>query len=407
MTIARVDGPSGASGNMFLGALLDAGLDQAALETELRTLELPPWRLVRQAVRKGPIAATHMDFAIDTAAGHGTLGDPASMAAVIRASGLRAPIKDRAQGMVRRLAEAEAAVHGVDPDDAHFHELGAVDAVLDIVGACVAVDLLGITAMSTSAINAGSGTVSTSHGVLPVPAPATLQLLQGSPLEIYANDVDAELLTPTGALVLTEFTTHAGRAPAMRVTATGYGAGTADLAIPNVLRVTLGEATSTLGTDVVTVIEANVDDMNPEHYPSVSERLFAAGALDVTLTPLTMKKGRPGTLIRVLAQPEASDAAVDVLLRETSTLGVRLHDARRVKVPRHVLRVDTPYGEIAVKASYIDGRLRDVAPEADDCACAAREHDVRLQTVYDAARAAAWEVASPTQPAMGGPDDRS
>ena len=329
------------------------------------------------------------------------------MAAVIAASGVREPIKDRAQGMVRRLAAAEAAVHGVDPDDAHFHELGAVDAVLDIVGACVAVDLLGIAAMSASAINTGTGTVKTSHGVLPVPAPATLQILEGSPLEIYTNDVDAELLTPTGALVLTEFTTHAGHAPAMRVTATGYGAGTADLAIPNVLRVTLGEASSTLGTDVVTVIEANVDDMNPEHYPPVSERLFEAGALDVTLTPLMMKKGRPGTLIRVLAPPEGSDAAVDVLLRETSTLGVRLHDARRVKVPRHSLRVDTPYGTIAVKASYLDGRLRDVAPEADDCARAARDHDVRLQTVYDAARAAAWEAASPTQPAMGGPDDRS
>ncbi|MCY4113289.1 MAG: nickel pincer cofactor biosynthesis protein LarC [Chloroflexi bacterium] len=407
MTIARVDCPSGASGNMFLGALLDAGLDQAALEAELRTLDLPPWRLVRRAVRKGPIAATHMDFEIEAAAGHGTLSDPASMAAVIAASGLGAPIKDRALSMVRRLAVAEATVHGVDPDHAHFHELGAVDAVLDIVGACVAVDLLDIDAMSTSAINAGTGTVTTSHGVLPVPAPATLQLLEGAPLEIYANDVDAELLTPTGALVLTEFTTHAGHAPPMRVTATGYGAGTADLAIPNVLRVTLGESAPTLGADVVTVIEANVDDMNPEHYPSVSERLFEVGALDVTLTPLVMKKGRPGTLVRVLASPETSDAAVDVLLRETSTLGVRLHDARRVKVPRHSLRVNTPYGEIGVKASYVDGRLRDVAPEADDCARAARDHDVRLQTVYDAARAAAWEAASSTQPATGGPDDRS
>ena len=406
MTIARADCPAGASGNMFLGALLDAGLDQAALEAELRTFDLPPWRMVRQAVRKGPIAATHMDFEID-AAGHGTLSDPASMLAVIAASSVREPAKARAQRMVRRLAEAEAAVHGVDLEDAHFHELGAVDAVLDIVGACVAIDLLGITAMSTSAINTGTGTVKTSHGILPVPAPATVRILEGSPLEIYADDVSAELLTPTGALVLTEFTTHAGRAPAMRVTATGYGAGTADLSIPNVLRVTLGEATGTLGTDVVTVIEANVDDMNPEHYPSVSERLFQAGALDVTLTPLVMKKGRPGTLISVLAPPEKSQAAVDILLRETSTLGVRLHDAQRVKVPRHTLRVDTPYGAIAVKASYVDGRLRDVAPEADDCARAARDHDVRLQTVYDAARAAAWKAASPIQPAMGGPDDRT
>ena len=407
MTIARVDCPAGASGNMFLGALLDAGLDQAELEAELRMLDLPRWRLVRQAVRKGPIAATHMDFEIDAAGGHQTLSNPESMAAVIAASGVREPAKTRAQRMVRRLAEAEAAVHGVEPGDVHFHELGAVDAVLDIVGACVAVDLLGITAMSTAAINTGSGTVNTSHGVLPVPAPATLRILQGSPLEVYAADVAYELLTPTGALVLTEFTTHAGNAPAMRVTAIGYGAGTADLAIPNVLRVTLGEATGLLDADVVTVIEANLDDMNPEHYPPVTERLFQAGALDVTLAPLVMKKGRPGTLVSVLAPPERSRAAVDILLRETSTLGVRMHDVQRLKVPRHLLRVDTPYGAINVKASYLDGRLRDVAPEADDCARAARDHDVRLQAVYDAARAAAWETASPIQPPMGGPHDRS
>ena len=282
-----------------------------------------------------------------------------------------------------------------------------MDAVLDIVGACVAVDLLAIVSMSTSSINTGSGTVKTSHGVLPVPAPATLRILQGSPLEVYASDTAYELLTPTGALVLTEFTTHPAHAPAMRVTAIGYGAGTADLAIPNVLRVTLGEATGALDADVVTVIEANVDDMNPEHYPPVTERLFQAGALDVALTPLVMKKGRPGTLISVLAPPEESRAAIDILLRETSTLGVRLHDVQRVKVPRHTLRVDTPYGPIKVKASYLDGRLRDVAPEADDCVRAARDHDVRLQAVYDAARAAAWETVSPSQPAMGGPNDRS
>ena len=155
------------------------------------------------------------------------------------------------------------------------------------------------------------------------------------------------------------------------------------------------------------MIEANLDDMNPEHYPPVTERLFQAGALDVTLTPLVMKKGRPGTLICVLSPPEKSRAVVDILLRETSTLGVRMHDAQRLKVPRHSLRVDTPYGAINVKASYLDGRLRDVAPEADDCARAARDHDVRLQAVYDAARGAAWETASPIQPPMGGPHDRS
>ncbi len=390
---------------MFLGALLDAGLDQSELEAQLRTLDLAPWRLAHGSVRKGSLAATHMDFEIDDAHAKGSLDDAESMDAVVAASDVRADARDRARRMIRRLAEAEATVHGVEPAEVHFHELGAVDFVLDIVGACVAVDMLDITSMSTSPINAGSGTVSTSHGVLPVPAPATLQILEGSSLEVYSTDVAFELLTPTGALVLSEFTTHANRAPALRVTATGYGAGTAELAIPNVLRVTLGEATEAIGTDVVTVIEANVDDMNPEFYPPVIERLFEAGALDVTLSPLAMKKGRPGTLIRVLATADKSDAAVDVLLRETSTLGVRLHDARRVKAPRHSLRVDTRYGPIRVKASYFDGRLRDVAPEADDCARAARDHGVRLQAVYDAARAAALEVAPRDQPSEGGPND--
>ncbi len=405
MTIARVDCPAGASGNMFLGALLDAGLDQGELETQLRTLDLAPWRLARESVRRGSLAATHMDFQIDGSQANGALGDAESMEDVIAASDVRPDVRDRARRMVRRLAEAEATVHGVKLGEVHFHELGAVDFVLDIVGACVAIDMLDITSMSTSPINGGSGTATTSHGLVPVPAPATLRILKGSSLEVYATDVAFELLTPTGALVLTEFTTHAGDAPAMRVTATGYGAGTAELAIPNVLRVTLGGATDAIGTDVVTVIEANVDDMNPEHYPIVTERLFESGVLDVTLSPLAMKKGRPGTLIRVLVAPDKSDVVVDVLLRETSTLGVRLHDARRVKVPRHSLRVGTPYGEIGVKASYLDGRLRDVAPEADDCARAARERGVRLQAVYDAARVAAWAMAPQDQPTEGGLDD--
>ena len=407
MTIARVDCPAGASGNMFLGALLDAGLDQAELEAELRRLDLPPWRLVRQAVRKGPIAATHMDFELDAAGGHQTLSNPESMAAVIAASGVREPAKTRAQRMVRRLAEAEAAVHGVEPGDVHFHELGAVDAVLDIVGACVAVDLLGITAMSTSAINTGSGTVNTSHGVLPVPAPATLRILEGSPLEVYAADVAYELLTPTGALVLTEFTTHAGNAPTMRVTATGYGAGTADLAIPNVLRVTLGEATGTArrgcrDRDRGEPGRHESRALSPGHRAAVPGRRAGCDA-----DAAGDEEGASGNSGQRAGPAEKSRAVVDILLRETSTLGVRMHDAQRLKVPRHLLRVDTPYGAINVKASYLDGRLRDVAPEADDCARAARDHDVRLQAVYDAARGAAWETASPIQPPMGGPHDRS
>jgi uncharacterized protein (TIGR00299 family) protein len=405
MTIARVDCQAGASGNMFLGALLDTGLDREELEAQLRTLDLPPWRLTHETVRKGSLSATHMDFELHRAQAEGSFGDATSMEEVIAASDIAPQPRARAQQMIRRLTAAEAIVHGIEPSQVHFHELGAVDFVLDIVGACVAVDMLDITSMSTSPINTGSGTVSTSHGVMPVPAPATMQILCGSSLEVYAADLAFELLTPTGALLLTEFTTPSSYAPPMRVTATGYGAGTADLSIPNVLRVTLGERTGSLDTDVVTVIETNIDDMNPEHYPAVTKRLFESGALDVTLASLTMKKGRPGTLIQVLIAPDKSANAVDVLLHETSTLGVRMHDARRVTVPRLLIHVDTPYGGVQVKASYIDGRLRDVAPEADDCARAAHEHSVKVQAVYDAARDAAFQAAPQDQPTEGAPNE--
>ena len=404
MTVARVDCPSGASGNMFLGALLDAGLHEKELEAELRTLDLPPWHLRRRSVRKGPLTATLMDFELDEPDKGVAPGDAASMCGVIAASNVRPTAKSRAQDMIRHLATAEASVHGVHPDVVHFHELGSVDTVLDVTGACVAADMLNITSMSTSAINTGSGTVETSHGVLPVPAPATLELLEGSLLEVYSTEVAFELLTPTGALILASFTTHTGSSPVMRVTATGYGAGTADLPTPNVLRVTLGEASDAVATDVVTVVEANIDDMNPEYYPIVVDRLFDAGALDVSLTPIMMKKSRPGTLISVIVAPDKARMAVETLLRETTTLGVRLDDRRRFVVPRHTFRVATPYGIIQVKASYLDTILHDVAPEAEDCARAAREHNVHLQAVYDAARAAAWEVAPRTQPMEANPD---
>ena len=396
MKVAHFDCPSGASGNMILGALLDAGLEAAGLEAELRKLDLPAWTLEQERVRKGPIAALQVDFAVPDRPGGHTERSYGEIDALIATSDLAATPKARARAMFRRLAEAEAAVHGVPVAEVHFHEVGAVDSILDIVGVAVAVDLLGIGEAGVSRINVGGGTVRTQHGVLPVPAPATVRLLEGTGAEIYSTTEEAELLTPTGALVLTSLATAYGPSPAMRVVAHGYGAGHADLSTPNVLRATLGERDDRGGfeSDHAAVVETNIDDMNPEFYAYVADRLWAAGALDVATTPISMKKGRPGTQLSVIVEPSNLDAVAEVLLTETTTLGVRTYDVRRLKLTRQQFVVGTHYGPIGVKAAYMHGRLRDVAPEAEDCRRAAEAHQVPLRTVYDAARAAGLDQAA-------------
>ncbi len=379
---------------MILGALLDAGLEAGALEHELRKLELPEWRLQTQRVKRGSLAALYADFVVQ-----GLPGEARAYPAIdglIAASDVCEPARTRARGMFRRLAEVEAAVHGVALEQAHFHELGAVDSVLDIVGAAVAMHLLGIESVRVSPLNVGGGTVSTQHGELPVPAPATLALLEGEGAHVYSTVDDTELLTPTGALILTSFAQSYGPLPAMRVRAHGYGAGRMELPFPNVLRVTLGDPAPADEADRVTVVETDIDDMNPELLAHAGDQLIAAGALDVTTTALGMKKGRTGTRITAIAPPERADAVVEALLRETTTLGVRMHEARRRKLPRREFTVTTEFGRITVKASYLNHRLRDVAPAADDCRQAALRYGQPVRTVYDAARAAGLEEA-PTQ----------
>ena len=393
MTTAYFDCLAGASGNMILGALLDAGLDKTRLLAELRKLDLPPWKLRDERVQRGLIQARLVDFDIEDRGHHHPYTD---IDARIAAADLKPQIRDEARQIFRNLAEAEAHVHGTPVNQVEFHEVGAADSVLDVVGAAVAFHLLAIDHVVVSPINTGSGWVETAHGRLPVPAPATTQLLAGSGAVAYGSDVKFELLTPTGAAVLTHAAHAHGPLPPMRVLQTGYGAGTARLAIPNVLRVTLGQPVQSNQADTATVIETNIDDMNPEAYEYVSHRLFAAGALDVWTAPIVMKGGRPATQLCALGANDTVAALIDLILTETTTLGVRTHQVQRTKLQRASYSVSTPYGDIRVKASYLHGTLRDAAPEAADCRRIAADQGVPWRDVYDAARSAGRAAAPPS-----------
>ncbi len=393
MTTAYFDCQAGASGNMILGALLDAGLDKTRLLAELRKLDLPPWELRDERVRRGLIDARLVDFEIEDRGHHHAYTD---IDARIAAADLKPQVGDEARQVFRRLAEAEAHVHGTAVHEVEFHEVGAADSVLDVVGAAVAFDLLAIDRVVVSPINTGSGWVDTAHGRLPVPAPATTRLLAGSGAVAYGSEVKFELLTPTGAAVLTHAAHAHGPLPPMRVLQTGYGAGTARLGIPNVLRVTLGQPVAPHQTDTATVIETNIDDMNPEVYEYVSARLFAEGALDVWTAPIVMKGGRPATQLCALGSNDTVAALIDLILTETTTLGVRAYQVQRTKLQRASYSVTTPFGDIGVKASYVHGALRDAAPEAADCHRVAAERGVPWRDVYDAARSAGRAAAPPT-----------
>ncbi|MGD0015532.1 MAG: nickel pincer cofactor biosynthesis protein LarC, partial [Bryobacteraceae bacterium] len=302
---------------------------------------------------------------------------------IVGAAALPGRVKQNAAAIFRRLAEVEAAVHGVPVEHVHFHEVGAVDSICDIVGACLGFELLGIEEIHSSPLNLGSGTVQTEHGVLPVPAPATAALLQGQP--VYARGPEVELTTPTGAAIAAALACRFGAMPPMRISAVGYGAGGRDLPEqPNVLRVLIGEKSGASEATMVSVLEANIDDSSPEVLGFALERLLGAGALDATLTPLIMKKGRPGVLLRVIARPEDQEALAQLVFAETSTLGLRVYPAERRVQARSIVEVSTPHGKVRVKVSA-DGRY---APEYEDCRRLALATGVPLQQIIAAANIA-------------------
>jgi uncharacterized protein (TIGR00299 family) protein len=386
--IAYFDCFSGISGNMSLGALMDCGASPDQLRRELAKLNLPGWRLETDEVRKAGLRGLHAHVAVGEKQPARHLSD---IERIIAESGLSEQVKSRGQSIFRRLAEAESRVHGEPVQEIHFHEVGAVDAIVDIVGTCIALDLLGVGAVYGSPVHIGTGTVESAHGVLPVPAPATLELLKGIP--VYGRDVEAELVTPTGAAILAALAAGFGDSPPMRVAATGYGAGTRDLPWANLLRATIGEAEVPGGPGGrVLVVEANIDDMNPEWYENAMERLFEAGALDVYLIPIQMKRSRPAVVLTLLVEEDKLAPAIDVLFAETTTIGVRMHEVRRETLGRDQITVETPFGPIQVKIARRAGRVMNAAPEYRDCVRVAREKKVPLKEVYRAAMDAAGRL---------------
>jgi pyridinium-3,5-bisthiocarboxylic acid mononucleotide nickel chelatase len=384
MKLAYFDCFSGISGDMTLGALLDAGCDLARLREELRGLKVPGWELSAEKVWKNGLAATCARVKTEDQQKHRSLS---AILEILRDSKLASPVRDRASSIFQKLGEAEARVHDVPIEKIHFHEVGAVDAIVDIVGACIGFHAMGIEKFACSQLNVGGGTVKMAHGVLPVPAPATANLLQGKPT--YSNGVQRELVTPTGAAIVATLCDSFGPQPAMSVSAIGYGAGAADLeGQPNVLRIMIGATAEKMapGYDQeIAVIEANLDDMNPQIYGYFQEKALAAGALDVFTTPVQMKKNRPGTLLTVLCQPVDAQTLMTLIFAETTTFGVRTHTAQRRVLPREFVKVTTSFGEVRVKLSRVNGRILHVAPEYDDCRKLAEEKNVPLQRVINEA----------------------
>jgi uncharacterized protein (TIGR00299 family) protein len=384
MKCAYFDCFSGISGDMTLGALLDAGVPIEQLRSELQGLDLPGWDLTAEKVWKNGMAASYAKVRAQDTQTHRSLS---AILGIIEKSSLAPSVKAPATAIFTKLGEAEAAVHDVPLEKIHFHEVGAVDAIVDIVGACIGFSALGIESFACSALNVGGGTAKMAHGILPVPAPATARLLLGKPT--YSNGVQKELVTPTGAAIVTTFCTSFGPQPPMTVNAIGYGAGTADLeGQPNVLRLMVGEAAekrAAADSETIRVLEANLDDMNPQIYGYFLEKALAAGALDVFLTPVQMKKNRPGMLVSVLCNPEDESKFHEMLFAETTTLGIRTYTAERRVLARQWETVHTNFGDVRIKVARLNGHIRQASPEFEDCRKLAEAKNVPLQRVMDEA----------------------
>ncbi len=416
MRLAYLDAFSGLAGDMFVGALLDCGLEIDALRHEIAKLPIDGYELRHEVREKSGIRGTK--FVVDLGGkhahthpghhhddgGHGHTHEHhrghgheegghhhrpyCDIRSMIAGSSLVPSVRDRALAIFAKLSEAEGKVHGVAPDDVQFHEVGAIDSIVDIVGAAWAVEALGIDEILVGTLPLGRGFVRSGHGPLPVPGPATIELLRGFPVRI--GDGEWEMITPTGAAIVAALARPAPMPASMVVERIGYGSGDSDFHDrPNMLRVLLGHRPGAIGVDSLLVLEANVDDLNPEIYEHVMERLFATGARDVFLTQVLMKKNRPGVLLSVLADPVKRDELTAILLTETSTLGVRVSPVERLRVEREIREVETRHGWIRVKLGRGPEGTVNVAPEYEDCKRAAASAGVPLKVVYQDATAAA------------------
>jgi uncharacterized protein (TIGR00299 family) protein len=404
---------AGASGDMILGALVAAGADASALREQLALLDVAGFELSFETVDRSGISATHARVHTADEKQHRHLS---AILKIIAGSRLSDAVKARASRIFERLGEAEARVHNVPVEKIHFHEVGALDAIVDVVGACIGFELLGIEKFVSSPLHVGSGTVEMAHGRFPVPPPAVVELLRDAP--VYATDIKGELVTPTGAAIISTVCAEFGALPALRLAATGYGAGTRQYKdFPNALRVLIGEtgeqgaASEKLFTksgklsptsEKLFMIETNLDDASPQVVGYAVERAFALGALDCFVTPVQMKKNRPGVVVSILCRAAEREALTSLLFDETTTLGVRSYEVERRALGREFLSVETEFGAISVKvARRGDGSVSNIAPEYEDCRAAAMRAGVPLHAVETAARAAAR-----TATAGNGKDER-
>ena len=394
MRILYFDCIAGISGDMALGALIDAGADLEPIRKGLAGLPLEPFELDVEEVDASGLRATKVHVRTSSL---GLIRTYASIRSLLDQAEMPLNAKGMAQRIFRRLAEAEAMIHRRELEQVTFHEVGAVDSIVDIVGTALALASLGVERVFSSAVPTGFGMVKTEHGSLPIPAPAVVELLRGAPM--YSRGVSVELVTPTGAAILASIVEGFGELPPMRIEHVGYGAGTARLDFPNVLRVLIGEedrdavapATDTpVGSELV--FETNVDDLNPELYAYVLERLFDAGAQDAWLTPIVMKKGRPAVTISVLASPQRQEAIRQVLFRETGTLGIRTSAVDKRTLEREWIEVTTHHGIVRVKIGLMAGQAVTVAPEFEDCAQIARDAGIPARDVYEEATRLAREA---------------
>ena len=382
MRIAYFDCFSGASGDMILGSLIDAGLSARLLREELKKLRIPTVHLRVEKVLKSGLSATQVIVeGRREKKAHRNLKE---ILRIVERSGVEVKVKEESKEIFKRIASVEARIHQIPAGEVHFHELGGLDSIVDIVGSVWGIRKLGIEKIYVSKVNVGGGFVKCEHGVLPVPAPATLSLMEGRP--IYSSGVERELLTPTGAAILTTLGSEFGSMPSLEVKRIGYGAGRDNLSHPNLLRLIIGDSESIAGRERVVVIETNIDDMNPQFYDYVMEKLLAREVLEVFITPILMKKNRPGHLLTIICSSEKLPFVTKFLLKETTTLGLRWHVEEREKSDREILTKETKYGKIRFKLARWEGRIVNLSPEYEDCKKLAIENRVPLKEVFEEAR---------------------
>jgi uncharacterized protein (TIGR00299 family) protein len=379
MKIAYLDCFSGISGDMFLGALLDAGLAFNDLQKTLRTLPLDGYRIEMKREKRGDLFGTR--FVVQVEKEKQISRGLTDIKEIIQAGGLTKGIKDKTIEIFEAIAQEEGKIHNCPPEEVHFHEVGAVDSIIDIVGTVFGIESLGIASISASSLPLGSGFVKTQHGRIPVPAPATIALLKGIP--VYDSGLKHELVTPTGAALVKGLTRSFGSMPSMIVESVGYGAGTQSLPDrPNLLRILLGRDHSEQQVETVVILEANLDDTNPEWLGFLMDQLFEAGALDVVFYPIQMKKNRPGVLIQTMGKPSQKDVLMDILFRESTALGIRFRYTQRKVLQRSQVEIDSPWGKMKVKEVLRPDGSHSFLPEYEVCRKIAEEKKIPIKEIY-------------------------